>query len=78
MTYQAEIVDQWVNTGGIVAPSVHGRVLAWYDATGQQSVIPPVNALVVAVMCSADQLDALEADPVVTVLWSEEAPDEAS
>lgn len=76
LMYSAEVLDLWVATGGVVAPSVHGRVLAWHDATGQQAVIPPVNALVVQVTCTADELAALASDPALTILWSEEVLDD--
>lgn len=70
--YHAEIVDQWVITESVATPSVDGRVQAWFDATGQQNVVPPINAVVVHITCTATQLIEIENDSSITVLWSEE------
>lgn len=72
------MIDFWA-TGfdGARYPSVHGRVLSWVDVTGQQGAIPPpVNVLVVEVVCTGPQLDVLEADENLIAAWSEEITDE--
>lgn len=77
MTKRAEIVTTWAGDGTPQSP-YHPKIrgdyplLACHDETGQESVPPSPNGLIVLIECDDATLALIEADPGAAVLWSED------